>query len=239
MSSHCRRVAPFFCYLFATGWFLMGLVYAYAGTVAPAVFRVQTLASTEDLRAFFATLHAAWLLYVLAFVLFAVADFSLIIVSAGLRELLGRDDFRAQAIYLTIAFAIFCGFLVDIILLSCWWVIGQYALQAPADVLPAMWTTFLFFQAVGIWMSAIPFMAGALAFVGIHRLAVEKGLPPFWARWTLLLAAVMIVLVAFIIYDTSLGGSGLGTGLTFLLITNVIGPVWAIGLARILRAAAG
>lgn len=237
ISAHWQSVGRFACLAYAAGWGLTGILFFVAGVLAPVRLDPADTHSPERLAAFFDQLQHGWGYYALAFAVFTAADFFMIVVGAVVRELLGRQDFRAQVVFLTFAVGGLFGMLVDVGLLSSWLVIGTVGPAVAPTAQSALWVAVVELQSFGVWLSAAGFTFGGAGMLWLSRLATERGLPTGWCRLSLAFGAVIYLELAAIIVDVAFGTQGLLSGTIFLLLTTVIAPLWAVWLARIVGAA--
>jgi hypothetical protein len=233
--SNWRMIGQVFCYLCAATWILTGILYSYAGIVDPVLFDPRITFSVERLSEFLVKLQQGSNLYVLVFIVFAIADFSLLVLGAIVREFLGRDDFRSQLIYLCILVGMFLGILVDVMLLNSWVSLGDFATAVSPGVQAAIWAVFLDRQYLGIWLSVASFILGGISMIILYSMGSIRHKHPFWSLFSLLFGITILLECAAIIYDTRFGGNGLLTGGIFLLLTVVVAPIWAITFARLIR----
>ncbi|MEJ0094111.1 MAG: hypothetical protein WDN46_11915 [Methylocella sp.] len=220
--------------LFAGGWFLTGLLYAYAGIAVPVAFDPRVTASPEALAKYFGALEQGALFYLLAFACFAAADFALLLLGVVLRQLVGPGDIRGELMRTCMVIAMAFGILVDVMLFSHWLIISRLGTALAPAAQAGLWTAFLEIQTFGVWLSVAGYVIGALGLLLLATATIEVPALRRWALMTFAFAFFILLEVAAIVFDVAASNSGIATGLLFLLLTVVVAPIWALWLARLL-----
>ena len=227
-----QAVGRIICWVCAVSWFLVGILYMWAGTVAPLEFAPAATFVPESLDEFFLRAQQGTNLYVITFTFFTIADVSLLFLASVLRRIVGDSDFRGQVVYIAVSLAMILGVVVDLLLLSNWLIIGSHGAVISPSAKAALGVSTLLIQSIGVWMSAASFLIGGvglfIAYSALRNRQAWKG----WATMTLILGALAWLEVFAIIFDVATKGSGIFTATAFLLLTNVAAPVWAIWLQR-------
>jgi hypothetical protein len=229
-----RRAGAVLCILVALAWPTTGILFTYANWAAPLVFDRATLADPAALATWVTTLAAGGPAYVLTYVLFALADFSILLLGSVLREVVGRQDFRGQIAYVCVMVGMLLGLLVDVMLLSQWLTLIAYGSGVSPAAQAALWTSLLQAESLGLWLSVACFLLEAGGLFLVARAVAARAIFRHWSRMSVVLALTLLAEVAAILWDVTTHGSSVLTGGVFLLLAVIVAPAWAIWLAWLL-----
>lgn len=222
------RAERILLYLFGLGWFIGGLIYAYAGVIAPTPFLIQALQTPEHLQQFFTQAAPGWLPSVLAFSIFIVADFAQIFVGTTFYRLFEITDWRGQALRLCFLLAGLSGMLSDIIMLSSWTIIHVFQPGWPSSYLSSLWSILLLNQYTALWLSAL---ASVLAGVGLLLIYLLSHKSSILSPALRLFTAFIVLLSGFFVAAV-IGGAYTGNllpmGITFLMTAIIAVPIWCL-----------
>lgn len=221
-------------YLFGSGWLLGGLLYSYAGIVAPAPFLTGTLHSPDSLKQFFEISRAGWLPYTLAFTLFVVADFAQILVGVIFYRIFGTKEWKNETMRLAFLVAGLCGIIADLITLSNWNLIATFQPAWPDDHLIGLWNILLLNQYNAIYLSVMAAATAGLGLGLVHVMSRDDG--RFSARWRLLTQAIVLLSLIFVVAIVygSYSGNLLPMGAVFMLTSVIAVPAWCFWTAHLL-----
>lgn len=172
-------------YFYGLGWFLGGLVYAYAGLVAPVLYSPPSEYTPELAAQFIQKLEPYWVYYVIAFTIFTLADTAMMLLGLVFKQLFGVN-FHTNTALLCLFSGGFIGSCVDLSLLTCWMLMGTFHLSA--EILPSFWSVFLVIQYLGLLLSAWGFLVGALGIYLIYKTSKKSiAVPNSWKKLTLII----------------------------------------------------
>lgn len=224
-----NRFARSILLIYGFGWLLGGIVYLYAGIIAPIFYLPSTHYTAEVAVQFMQNLKPYWFYYALAFIIFTLADTAMMLLGLVFRRVFGVTFNTSTAAFCIFAGG-FIGVFVDLSLLTCWLLIGTFHLTP--ELLQGFWSVFLVVQYLGVILSAWGFLIGGVGIYLIYKASQQSTLVTnAWRKWTLVVFWLCLFNVLAIIFAI-LTNNGLPTALLFLFFTVVAVPVWTFMLSR-------
>lgn len=220
-----RKHSQYFLIAYAFFLVVAGCIYLYAGIQAPVMFSMKTSTSTASLQLFFEPLQISWIYYAIAFMMFVLADFALIMIGICLAKIF--HDYEPEAQWILVCFAVggLLSFAIDLMAFAQWQMIGMGSAKMATSALSSLWTIFYFVQTIGMWGSILWFILMAIGIYFIYR--IRQSL--FTLLFALLLIACAIALILTIFTSIQLPAL-----ILFLLANLIVAPIWCIRFARTL-----
>ena len=166
-----NRFARSILHIYGFGWLLGGIVYFYAGIIAPIFYLPSTHYTADVAVQSMQHLKPYWFYYGLSFFIFTIADTAMMLLGLVFRRIFGVTFNTSMAAFCLFAGG-FIGVFVDLSLLTCWLLIGNFNLTP--ELLQGFWSVFLVVQYLGIILTAWGFLIGGVGVYLIYKTSQQS-----------------------------------------------------------------